>query len=75
MNHVVAAAAGSAQFLLHSLEENDLASFSIHLQVPRAYSFNTKIGVEKYAPSPKISAKMFGNLQVWDILVNISQPV
>ena len=31
MNHVVAAAAGSAQVLLHSFEEIDLASFSIHL--------------------------------------------
>ena len=33
MNPVVAAAAGSAQFLLRPLEENYLASFSIHLQV------------------------------------------
>ena len=38
MNHVVAAAAGlvagSAQFLLDSFEEIDLASCSIHPQVP-----------------------------------------
>ena len=31
----------------------------------RTHGFNAKIGFEKYAPSPEISAKMCQNLQVW----------